>query len=696
MNHKKQPQTSIKPFSIGKLWNFTLWFPALIVGFVGFCLYMQTFSYGYVLDDKLFITQNEYVQRGIIALPELVSKHSMAGSTGEFNQGRYRPVPLVMFALEWQIAPNNPRLSHIMNVVLYACTAAVLVIVLLMVCGKQYHTQMILSSLLWVAHPTHTEVVANIKSRDILLGVLFSLLSLWFLLRYVQGNQRWYEIVFGACMTALAMLSQESSLLFVGFLPLCLYFFSTLSLRKILVIVLPFSVAAFLCLMLRAVVVGEPDTQWLALLVNNPYTGISWIEALPTKIAVLGRYLVLTLFPHTLVHDYGYNQIPLFSFGNWQVIFSLLLYGGIAIFSLITFKRRNFISFCGLAYCLFLAIASNIFLYYGMPMSDRMLYSAALPAMMAIIYLLFMVQRRLGFLVFGLIFCLFIMRTVTRNPDWESDFTLNRADIQQSPNCLRMRVNYATLLMDEANKRLGDSARVQRLTSEALSHLHAALAIHSIQYAPTFAVLATYHSDFAARLDSALYYWIRARSIDSLTLHYRVRELYIRAMLQSQAGRPDSAITLYRQALPYLEDLTKQSPTMVTGIYEKIYVKLGLAYSNKQDFTQAQGYFEQALALNPSNTTTSQNVTMSKFNSAMQQARVAEQYKQTDTAIRFLHEALQYNIRHDVVYAELGALYLQQRRFDKAYEMYLQAKQRNSQDPLVQRALEFLADIQKR
>src|SRR6185436_19306690 len=53
-------------------------------------------------------------------------------------------------------------------------------------------------ALLWIAHPIHTEVVANIKSRDELLAFLFSILTMWQCVQYVSTPQRKHLVLSGA------------------------------------------------------------------------------------------------------------------------------------------------------------------------------------------------------------------------------------------------------------------------------------------------------------------------------------------------------------------------------------------------------------------------------------------------------------------------------------------------------------------
>ena len=82
---------------------------------------------------------------------------------------------------ETQLHPNGMRL-HVVNIVLFAFVSAVFCIVLhCMFPFPQYtsrdKTAIRLAVLLFVVHPVHTEVVANIVGRCELLSALFMLLS---------------------------------------------------------------------------------------------------------------------------------------------------------------------------------------------------------------------------------------------------------------------------------------------------------------------------------------------------------------------------------------------------------------------------------------------------------------------------------------------------------------------------------------
>ena len=88
------------------------------------------------------------------------------------NLGYYRPLSLVSFAVEQQLFPNNPHVSHFVNVLLYSLTAFLLYFLLLKIFNRKHPLFSLVVTLLFIAHPLHTEVVANIKSRDEILSFL--------------------------------------------------------------------------------------------------------------------------------------------------------------------------------------------------------------------------------------------------------------------------------------------------------------------------------------------------------------------------------------------------------------------------------------------------------------------------------------------------------------------------------------------
>lgn len=176
-------------------------------------LYFPTLKHQYAWDDALVIHGNELTKKGFSGLAEI-------WTSARYIEDRptYRPIPQTLFAIEWALAPNNPRLAHFTNIILYGLCCLVL-FSLLKRWFSGYSPYLILFiSMLFVLHPVHTEVVSNIKSRDEILAGLFSLLAMRFLVNYnLKENKPLNILLFSGCIT-MGILSKISAITILPFL----------------------------------------------------------------------------------------------------------------------------------------------------------------------------------------------------------------------------------------------------------------------------------------------------------------------------------------------------------------------------------------------------------------------------------------------------------------------------------------------
>src|SRR5581483_1177775 len=80
-------------------------------------------------------------------------------------------------------------------------------------------------SLLYAVHPIHTEAVANIKGRDEIMAMLLAVATLVFSIKYVKGNKI-SDLLIGAVIYFLALLSKENTITFLAVVPLTYYMFT--------------------------------------------------------------------------------------------------------------------------------------------------------------------------------------------------------------------------------------------------------------------------------------------------------------------------------------------------------------------------------------------------------------------------------------------------------------------------------------
>src|SRR5262245_18156818 len=160
------------------------WLPLASCMALAFVLYGNTVGHRYALDDTVVLTRNAYVKAGLAGLPDIFTHDALAGTeilshTGLTEGGRYRPLSMAMFAVEYQLFGLSPGPSHLINVLLFGLTGAALFALFrrlpLERASGPWPWLATAATLLFLAHPIHTEVVANIKGRDELLALLLSL-----------------------------------------------------------------------------------------------------------------------------------------------------------------------------------------------------------------------------------------------------------------------------------------------------------------------------------------------------------------------------------------------------------------------------------------------------------------------------------------------------------------------------------------
>ena len=161
-----------------------------IVAALAFLLYANTLNHDYALDDYSLIKENSMTRKGSAAIGEILHSTYRAGYFNTDAQ-LYRPLSKVFFALEWQYSHGDPEgaphFGHWVNVLFYALTGFLLFYALSLYLKGNYIASFLTASL-FIAHPIHTEVTANIKSLDEILCFLMFVITIIFVHRYIQKN----------------------------------------------------------------------------------------------------------------------------------------------------------------------------------------------------------------------------------------------------------------------------------------------------------------------------------------------------------------------------------------------------------------------------------------------------------------------------------------------------------------------------
>jgi tetratricopeptide (TPR) repeat protein len=614
----------------------------LIIAALGFLLYANTLNHEYALDDYSVLRENNIVMRGTEAIPTIF-KTSYRYGYYNLEDGLYRPLSLAMFATEWEIAPDKPALSHWVNVLLYAFTGLVLFNVLRKVFSRYSIVFPFLVALLFIAHPIHTEVVANIKSRDEILCFLFALLSLNSLLTATATFQLADEsrhklnapqLALSALFFFTALLSKESTITMLAGFPLILWFFTPVKPKQIALSVLPLVGATALYMIIRFTVLNGKlnDSSVTTLdnfLVAAPDFGIRFATALK----VLGLYLKLLVVPQPLLYDYSFNKIPLATYTDLTFIISLVLHLALGIFALWQLPKKNPLSFAILFYFITIVLFSNIFIIIGVGMAERLMYFPSVAFCIAMVYLLLLAtgtnkdsqaftsvgqfaaanSKALGILT--VVVVLFSVKTVARNPAWKNNYTLYTTDLPQLKESTRAHYYLGNEIIKSQAPAEKDPVKQKQLFAEGIGLLNQSLAIYP-GYSEALSQLGVGYykiADYA----NAVKYSEQARKLnpnDIITLN-NLGSAYF------QTNRYKEALELYERVIainPRYEDgwMNLGSINGMTGNYDKaiscfqqvlginpnnaraLYY-IGVTYQNKGDNVLAQQYIQKAKQIDP-------------------------------------------------------------------------------------------------
>src|SRR6185437_879410 len=361
-----------------------------------FLLYGNSIKNKYALDDD-YVTvttpekpSNPRIEKGIRGIPQLFTTHYVETASQSFE---YRPIVLVTFAIEYQFFGSNPHVSHFISVLLYAITCVLLYIILIKLL-KNYHLIFpLLIVFLFIIHPVHTEVVDNIKCRDELLSFLFGISSLHFFLKYIETETKKF-VLFGILFLFLSLLCKRTAILFIAAVPLTLYFFTSIKLKKIVLFtVFPILAFVFFTLTKNLLTHDLPKIREFVFFENPLYFEHGLLARIPIAFYTMGYYIKLLVFPYPLCCYYGYNAIPMSGWATPFFIISFVVYVVIGIYALKFFSQKNVLSYGILIYLAGVFPFANIVQPVAGIIGERFIYFASFGFCIATAYLLLMLLK---------------------------------------------------------------------------------------------------------------------------------------------------------------------------------------------------------------------------------------------------------------------------------------------------------------
>lgn len=574
---------------------------SLICAAFAFLIYSNTLNHEYAFDDFPTIYGNRVTMQGFAGIPTLLHTAFWYGLDGK-NDWLYRPLSMVMFAAEWGLAPNKPALSHWMNVLWYALTAYVLFKFLVKVFEGKNLLLPFAVTLLWIAHPIHTEVIANIKSRDEIMCFLFSILCLSSILDYCKSAAM-KDILLAFLFYFLAMMSKESAITLLAVIPLMIFVFTDTPLKKNITTSALILIPAIAYVILRGMVLTSQLNLGEAIpLIDNSLVGANHDFNLEkgTAFYILGKYIMLLFFPITMSSDYSFNAIPLVGLSNPQAIAALLFYVGIGVYGLIRLPKKDPIAFGLLFYIITMSVVANVVFLTRSTMADRFLYMPSLGFAIVVVLLIGKIFK-INFndnpdfaswshvlnynksftYTLTVILLLSSVRTLGRNADWRNDTTIFGADVHNAPGSSRLRFLYANHMLQDVKQNKVTPDQFETNYNIAIEQFSKCIEIHPDYFESYFGLGDVYVQK--KQMDKAMYYY--------QAIAQRMPDL---AMAQNNLGNMYFKLQKYDSAIVALNKAIKLMPD-----YTDAYNNLGSSYFGKGDFDNAILSYKKAIELSP-------------------------------------------------------------------------------------------------
>ena len=431
----------------------------LILSIGTILLYGWTFTFAYGLDDELVINYLDKFENTYDGFLLIFQKW--------YGVSDYRPFTIVSFWLErkWY-GSINPGISHLINIYLLLFLLfsiyRFIVISKFFEDKKQLYVFAFLSCIIFLVHPNHVSVVANIKSRDNLLSMLFGILACSELIKAYDFKQYWRVFLFLILMT-IALLSKLDAYVLIIIPLLVIVIYRKLSVKKIILgLAITFVLYTLLFEIRSLFMTGLNKAEFVSATLSDAGNPLFGHETLINKISMtltsLYYYLKFLFIPFGYYFYFGAKQIELSQLFSLINIVSLISVIALICLSIYRYKKNRIYLFSLLFFLLSIAYALNFFITVSGVVADRYNFIASLGFCMAVssLFIEFAKEQSLYYyknISLYILLLIFISFTVYRTSAWRNQFTLFDRDLKhltKSINANRIAAGtYINFALDE-------------------------------------------------------------------------------------------------------------------------------------------------------------------------------------------------------------------------------------------------------
>ncbi len=428
--------------------------------------YLNTLFNSYSLDDELVTGPNNELTQNLSNVKAIFTSwyDEQLGSNYE-----YRPIVKLSYALENQFFGLKPGVHHFFNMLYYSLCCILLFRFLYRLLDGNYYFALA-ATLLFTVHPMHTEVVASLKNRDIMIVFILAMLAGLRLIKiFEEKDFRFVKFIPVVVLFYLAMLSKRDALSFVFILPVILWLKYRASHLKALTTILIIAGSYLLLLFTLKTILPEADGGRTMEFFENPIVKQrTFANRIIAMFNCAGFYTIQNLFPVKQVCYYGYNAIEVLRPSGIYFFSGIFSLGAGTFFFFRNLKKDPLLSY-GLCFLL-----GGMILYLNavkpVPgiVGDRFTFVSTIGFSLLFVYAvqkIFKLQLKNIYvnkqisvaarITFATVIVLFSVLIINRNRQWKDKETLFKNDVKKEPASAKLHSLYALEMIQQYRELAG-------------------------------------------------------------------------------------------------------------------------------------------------------------------------------------------------------------------------------------------------
>ncbi|MFH1868378.1 MAG: tetratricopeptide repeat protein [Candidatus Omnitrophota bacterium] len=558
------------------------------IAVLGFIVYSNSLDAKFIWDDHYLVKNNTHIKNPSRVLD--LFKTDIAAGVGREARS-YRPLQMLTYMLDYSIWKLDVRGYHLTNILLHILAALSIYWLINILYDNRLLS--LFTSMLFVAHPMHTEAVTYISGRADPLAGIFLILCLIFYIKYINSNRKIF-LILTLLSTSFALLSRENSIIIPVLLILYHYSFNKrLSLRGLLSV----TAVVLLYIIIRA-------TALKHLLLHMLDSSSTLLQRIPGFFVALTNYLKIMFLPLGLHMEYGDK---LFRLTEPKALLGIAILAVLLIYLFRKARSKGLIWFSLSWFFVSLSPSANLYPITAY-MAEHWLYIPSIGFFLILAGSFDKLYKREGFkpyavVIMAAVLIAYSFLTIKQNQHWKEPIAFYERTLKYAPGSYRVYNDLGLAYYDEGRAEEAISLYKKALKLkpdfvDAYNNLGiayksvgrekeaAALYKKAIEIKPDYAVayynLGNISYDKGSKNEAVSLY---EKAIEINPHHARV--YYNLGNALRDIGRIEDAETAYKNAI-------KADPG-----YAYPYNNLGIIYYDMGKKEEAISLYKKAIALDP-------------------------------------------------------------------------------------------------